>query len=97
MSGNCALCGQDDPKHSLHPPSRWIQHFREERDMSPPVGHIEIPLCWDCFNDVDHLRLQQKQSPHLSEKTREDLQSVIGGMLDSVDLDALNDVTIGPS
>lgn len=95
MSGICSLCDEDDPQHSFHPPSRWVEHFREERGMSPPLGHVEMPLCWDCFDAVDQLRYRQKQRPHLSEGEREQLQSAVDEMLDSVDLNALRDVTVG--
>lgn len=57
MPTRCAHCGDIAGRgRSLPVPGDWLSHLRDERDLSAPVGRLTMPLCPDCYRELDGLR-----------------------------------------
>lgn len=37
-------------------PGDWLSYLRRERGISEPVGTLKMPLCTDCYGDVETIR-----------------------------------------
>jgi hypothetical protein len=51
----CAACGQHDIYDRLQLPPAW-HHYLETRLNSGSSPPRTLPLCFDCYHDLDHLR-----------------------------------------
>lgn len=57
MPKRCARCGAFAGRgRELPVPGDWIAYLRAERDLSPPVGRLSMPLCSECYPAVRDLR-----------------------------------------
>lgn len=56
MPVRCARCGDIAGRgRSLPVPGDWLSYLRAERDLSAPVGRLTMPLCPDCYRELDAL------------------------------------------
>lgn len=79
MPTRCARCGDIAGRgRSLPVPADWLSYLRDERDLSAPVGRLTMPLCPDCYRDLDALR-------------DGDDEAAVEAALDDLDLDQLVD------
>ncbi|MFB6087981.1 MAG: hypothetical protein ABEJ85_05620 [Haloarculaceae archaeon] len=54
MPKRCARCGDFAGRgRELVLPGEWVSFLRSERDVSDPVGTLKMPLCTDCYGDVE--------------------------------------------
>ncbi|WP_147435887.1 hypothetical protein [Haloarcula sp. Atlit-47R] len=89
MSENCALCGEPDPEWDLRPCREWTNYLREERDLGWAKTRWLVPLCSDCFGDVDALHDTFKRREQVSESRQEQVVADAHAELDKLDLDSL--------
>ena len=79
MPTRCARCGAIAGRgRSLPVTGAWLDYLRRERGLSAPVGRLTMPLCTDCYPDLEALR-------------DVDDADDLAGTLDEVDLDRLVD------
>ena len=56
MPKRCANCGTITGRaREMAVPVEWVRYLRRERGVSEPVGTLRMPLCTDCYRDVDRL------------------------------------------
>jgi hypothetical protein len=78
MPTRCAHCGDIAGRgRSLPVPGDWLTYLQHERDLSAPVGRLTMPLCPDCYRELDGLRDADEDAVHAA--------------LDGIDLDQLVD------
>ena len=78
MPTRCAHCGDIAGRgRSLPVPGEWLSYLRAERDLSAPVGRLTMPLCPDCYRELDGLGDADEAAVHAA--------------LDEIDLDQLVD------
>ncbi len=76
MPTRCARCGDLAGRaRSLPVPGDWLRYLEAERGLSSPVGRLTMPLCPDCYGELDGL---------------ED-EAAVHDELDGIDLDRLVD------
>lgn len=57
MPTRCAYCGEIAGRgRNLPVPGDWLDYLTAERGLSAPVGRLSMPLCPDCYGDLDDLR-----------------------------------------
>lgn len=57
MPARCARCGDLVGRgRSLPVAGPWLEYLRRERGLSSPVGRLTMPLCDECYPDLDALR-----------------------------------------
>lgn len=79
MPTRCARCGDIAGRgRSLPVPGDWLSYLRDERGLSAPVGRLTMPLCPDCYRELD--ALQESDDP-----------DAVESMLDGIDVDQLVD------
>ena len=79
MPTRCARCGDIAGRgRSLPVAGAWLDYLRHERGLSAPVGRLTMPLCTDCYPDLDALRDVEDDE-------------VLAPVLDDVDHDRLVD------
>ena len=78
MPTRCSHCGDIAGRgRSLPVPGEWLSYLQAERDLSAPVGRLTMPLCPDCYRELDGLRDADEAAVHAA--------------LDGIDLDQLVD------
>lgn len=78
MPTRCAHCGDIAGRgRSLPVPGDWLTYLQAERGLSAPVGRLTMPLCPDCYRELDGLD--------------DDDEAAVHAALDEVDLDQLVD------
>ena len=56
MPKRCARCGEFAGRgRELPVPAAWLAYLRSERDLTPPVGRLTMPLCVQCARDAEEL------------------------------------------
>ncbi|MDZ7701598.1 MAG: hypothetical protein U5J98_05770 [Halobacteriales archaeon] len=56
MPTRCARCGEIAGRgRSLPVPADWLRYLEAERGLSSPVGRLTMPLCPDCYRELDGL------------------------------------------
>lgn len=79
MPTRCAHCGDIAGRARSRPvPGDWLAYLRDERDLSPPVGRLTMPLCPACYRELDGL-------PETADSAE------VEEALDAIDLDQLVD------
>ena len=57
MPNRCARCGSFSGRAREMPlPAAWLSYLQRERGVADPVGTLKLPLCPDCYGDVDMIR-----------------------------------------
>lgn len=57
MPTRCAHCDDIAGRgRSLPVPGGWLSYLEEERGLSSPVGRLTMPLCPDCYRELDELQ-----------------------------------------
>jgi hypothetical protein len=78
MPTRCARCGDIAGRaRSLPVPGDWLSYLQGERDLSALVGRLTMPLCPDCYRELDGLTDADEAAVHEA--------------LDEIDLDRLVD------
>lgn len=79
MPTRCAHCGDIAGRgRSLPVPGEWLSYLQAERDLSTPVGRLTMPLCPDCYREIDGLQDAEDEA-------------AVHAALDEIDLDQLVD------
>ncbi|MFB6354447.1 MAG: hypothetical protein ABEJ92_10225 [Halobacteriales archaeon] len=56
MPTRCARCGDIAGRgRSLPVPADWLSYLTDERGLSTPVGRLTMPLCPDCYRELEPL------------------------------------------
>lgn len=55
MPKRCARCGAIRRIRERAVPADWLAYLTDERDVSPPVGTLKMPLCPDCYREAEDL------------------------------------------
>lgn len=95
MPKRCARCGQLTVRRSVTPPGDWVEYLTDERDLSPPLGTLVIPLCADCYPDIADIKKRYADRDSLSETERSDLDDAVHDALDDLELNALDEDVSG--
>ncbi|MFB6173339.1 MAG: hypothetical protein ABEI39_01720 [Halobacteriales archaeon] len=84
MPTRCARCGAFAGRgRSMPVPGEWVSYLESERDLPSPVGRLSMPLCTDCYPEVEALRSDLEAG----DATDADRDALLGDL----DLDALVD------
>lgn len=79
MPTRCARCGDIAGRgRSLPVPGDWLSYLQGERGLSSPVGRLTMPLCPDCYRELDGLQDAEDEA-------------AVHAALDALDLDQLVD------
>lgn len=78
MPTRCARCGDIAGRgRSLPVPGDWLSYLQHERGLSAPVGRLTMPLCPDCYRELEDLDDADEDAVHAE--------------LDEIELDQLVD------
>jgi len=56
MPTRCAHCGDIAGRgRKLPVPGEWLSYLQNERGLSTPVGRLTMPLCPECYRELDDL------------------------------------------
>jgi hypothetical protein len=57
MPNRCARCDAFAGRGREMPvPGEWLSYLQRERDVPDPVGTLKMPLCTDCYAEVEEIR-----------------------------------------
>ena len=57
MPTRCVRCGSFAGRgREMQVPAEWLSYLQRERGVSDPVGTLQMPLCTDCYGDVEGIR-----------------------------------------
>jgi hypothetical protein len=89
----CTLCG-NDAADVLDARIEWIDWLCEERDMTPPFGRLQLPLCVECYLRVDMLNEGEKEYGMYGEDAQTNIEIEREEILGEITLDTLNDTAL---
>ena len=92
MEETCARCGATARKE-LVPPLDWTDYLREQCGYQA-IGTARIPLCAECYPEMDQLKNTTQEMGYHDEEDAERLREEIQDELDELDTDALRDTAL---